>query len=259
MNTLAIPAPTLTGEPAGASPEIEKPLAIKLPALHFADGTSLGDADVTKIGAFIYRRRAGVDELWDEQAQVCMAAPGELDALASKQPLPLQFKSGEPEPWTGTLVALGLKDKSGAPRFGKQVGGLPRYFVRVFAQANKEGVVHRGLGQPSAEVAFESAIDNQRFAVELDPSEARDATRVRLALKNSNRALAGWLEVRASGGQEVEIVKCDAGGNAQSSLLLADDGSIRLRPAAGREIVLEGTLRAERVRYLNAAGVLTEL
>lgn len=259
MNILAIPAPTLTGDPAGAAPEIEKPVAIKLPALHFGDGANLGEADVTKIGAFVYRRGAGAEEIWDEQAQAWTAAPDDLGALAGKQPLPLQFKAGEPEPWAGTLVAPGLKDKSGAPRFARQVGGLPRYYLRAFVQATRDGAVHRGLGTPSMEIAFVSATDNQRFAVELEPSEAREATRVRLALKNSSRALAGWLEVRASGGQEVEIVKCDAGGNAQSSLLLADDGSIRLRPAAGREIVLEGSLRAERVRYLNSAGVLTEL
>jgi hypothetical protein len=70
----------------------------------------------------------------------------------------------------------------------------------------------------------------------------------------------GWVEIRGTGGQEVEIVKCDGGGNPLSSVLLADDGSIHLRPAAGRDIVLDGNLAARRVRYESAAnGALRDL
>jgi hypothetical protein len=257
MSTLTIPAPTLEHDPPGAVAELEQPLTIKLPALSFPDGTAVTDQDLQKGGAFAYRRQAGLEEIWNEGTQLWEAPPAELSTLT---PMPLKFKAGDPLPWSAVLAAAGQKDKNGADRFSKAAGGAPVYLVRVFISAKKAGVDYSGLSTPSDVITFVSAADNQRFGIQLTPDKGREAEKARVQLRTASRTPVGWVEIRATGGQEVEIVKCDAGGNPLSSVLLADDGSIHLRPASGREIVLEGDLRAQRVRYQRfSTGELTEL
>jgi hypothetical protein len=256
MTPINLPAPTLSQDPQGSAPEIELPVSVKLPTPIFPSGLPVTQADVKKIGAFVYRRTGGTEEIWNEGEQVWQPPPADLNPLT---PLPLTFKDGTPEPWSGVLVAAGMKEKSGADRFAKASGGQPRYVVRAWARLTKDGEEFEGLSPPTAELAFISAADNQRFVVELDPPKGREAERARMQLRTASRTPVGWIEIRAADGV-VEIVKCDGGGGPLSSVLLADDGSIHLRPAAGREIVLDGDLRARRVRYERfSTGVLTEL
>jgi hypothetical protein len=256
MTPINLPAPMLSQDPPGAAPEIELPVSVKLPTLMFPSGLPVTQADVTKLGAFVYRRTGGTEEIWNEGEQLWQSPPADLNALT---PLPLTFKDGASEPWAGVLVAAGMKDKAGVDRFVKAASGQPRYVVRAWARLGKDGVEFEGLSPPTAELAFVSAADNQRFVVELDPPKGREAERARMQLRTASRTPIGWIEIRAADG-EVEIVKCDGGGGPLSSVLLADDGSIHLRPATGREIVLDGDLRARRVRYERfSTGVLTEL
>jgi hypothetical protein len=256
MTPINLPAPTISWNPPGPQPEIEQPLDVKLPALTFPGGEAVGEADVKKLGAFVYRVSGASEEIWNDTEQLWQLPPADLSALT---PLPLQFKAGTPEPWAGLLVAAGQKDKTGADRYAKASAGEPHYLLRAYAALRHGAEEFTGLSPPSAELRFVSAADNQRFAVELEPGNGREANRARVQLKDASRTPIGWLEIRSSDGV-VEIVKCDSGGAPLSSVLLADDGSIHLRPAAGREIVLDGDLRARRVRYETySSGVLTEL
>jgi hypothetical protein len=256
MTPVAIPAPVLDHDPAGPVAEYEQPVTVKLPAFVIPGGP-LTQADVKQLGAFVYRRSGGSEDIWNETTQLWQAVPADLSAL---KPLPLQYKEGDPLPWQGMLIAAGQKDKNGAERFAKVTAGQPRYVLRASAELKRGIDEYSGLSAASEEITFVGAADNQRFGVELEPPKAREAVRARMQLRDASRTPVGWLEIRTQGGREVEIVKCDDGGNPLSSVLLADDGSIHLRPAAGREIVLEGDLRARRVRYEPyASGVLTEL
>jgi hypothetical protein len=256
MTPITLPAPQLTWDPPGPQPELESPVNVKLPALAYPSGAAVAQADVRKLGVFVYRFAAGLEEIWNESDGAWQPAPPDPGAMT---PLPLQFKDGEPLPWSGVLVAAGQKDKAGAARFVKAAGDEPRYVLRAFAKLQKDGEEFGGLGPPGPDLRFTSAADNQRFNIELDPENGREARRARLQLRTAGHTPIGWIEIRAADGV-VEIVKCDAGGGALSAVVLADDGSIHLRPAAGREIVLDGDLRAKRVRYERFnSGVLTEL
>jgi hypothetical protein len=111
------------------------------------------------------------------------------------------------------------------------------------------GVAYMGLGAPSGNLLFTSATDEQRFVVVLDPNSPRSCHLARMQLRNDALVPAGFLEIRTTTGQEVEIANCDAGGSVLAQVLLTGDGDIRLRPAAGRSIILEGTLVADRICY----------
>ena len=156
-------------------------------------------------------------------------------------------------PWQGTLIAIGQKDKDGHDRFAKASGSEPRYRLRAYARFTREGIDYAGLSEPSDPIAFVSGLEKQRFVVEMTPDEKQPDTVV-LALKNASLAKAGYLKISTPGGQAIELASCDAAGNALAVVQLAADGSIRLRPAAGRKIVLEGDLEAQRIRYLPSGG-----
>jgi hypothetical protein len=259
VNTLVLPIPTLSQDPPVPVFELEQPVAVKLAALAFPDGAPLAQSDFKKGGAFVYRRRAGLEEIWNSATKSWEPPSSDLSTLT---PLPFTFKAGESSPWSAVLAAAGQKDKDGQPAFDKATGGVPAYYVRGWITATRAGADYAGLSPPTPDFTFVSAVDNQRFGILLTPDKAqgREANQARLQLKNAAQQPVGWVEIRATNGQEVEIVKCDAGGGKLSSVLLADDGTIHLTPAAGKEIVLEGNLLAKRVRYEAAAnGALTEL
>ena len=246
--------PALQLEPAAGPWPLEQPIALRLPAF------TLDEAAVTQdmarsIGAFVYREAGSSEELWNEQQGRWQPVPAALEALDALQPLPLSFQADADPAWQGTWIAIGLKDKAGAPRFAKAQGGTPRYRLRAFALLEHQGRRQRALGAPTGWVTFSSLADTQRFSVVMQPESAQECERARFVLKNAGLAAAGWLEVRAIGGrQEVEIVKCDANGAPLSSVLLADDGSIRLRPGGSARVVLDGDLEAQRVSYLDSGG-----
>jgi hypothetical protein len=249
MPTLTMPAPELVFDPPEGPPALEKPVTLRLGAVKYADARELSGDDVRTIGAFVYRGATGNEEVWDEKQQIWTAAPGDPAALALLTPIAFSPAQGEPSPWKGTLVAAGQKDKSGTPRFVKAESGTPTYRVRAYAVAVRDGVEHHGLGAPSPDLQFVSAADNSRFGVTFDTAKAADAGTARMALQNSARNLAGYLEIRAAGGQEVEVANCDASGAVLARVTLAANGDIRLEPAAGRSIVLNGPLEAQRVTY----------
>lgn len=249
MTPLSVPPPQLSWKDAGA-PQIEQPVEVKLPALRYADGVEASDAEMQKAGAYLYRHSSAGEELWNESEQRWGPAPPDPTSLP---PLPFAYKKGDPLPWQGTLVAIGQQDKDGQDRFAKAAGGEPRYRLRAYVRFTRDGVDYAGLSAPSDELAFVSGLDNQRFVVDMKP-DAKQTDTVMLALKNASLAIAGYLKISTPGGQAVEVASCDAAGNPLAVMQLAADGSIHLRPAAGRTIVLEGDLEAQHVRYQPAAG-----
>jgi hypothetical protein len=118
----------------------------------------------------------------------------------------------------------------------------------------RNGVEHHALGPASTDLQFVSAEDSKRFGIVLDTGKASDARTARMLLKNGSLNPAGYVEIRATGGQEVEIANCDAGGAVLARITLAASGDIRLDPAAGRSIVLGGPLEAQRVSYQPQGG-----
>lgn len=252
MNSLSIAAPDLSWTPSGP-PQLEHPIEVRLHAIHYSDGAEAVEADAQKVGAYVYRLGSAGEELWNETEQRWVEAPADPAALP---PVPFIYKAGDPLPWQGMLIAIGQKDKYGNSRFGKATGGEPRYRLRAYAQFKRDGADYAGLSDPSHELSFVSGTENQRFDVEMTPPDDPQQTeKVCIRLKNANLVPAGYFEIRAAGGQEVEIVNCDAGGSKLAAVLLAADGSIRLQPATGKKIVLAGDIESQRIRYLSSDGL----
>lgn len=252
MNSLSLPAPELSWTPAG-SPQLEQPVEVRLLAIRYGDGAEALEADAQKIGAYVFRLGSGGEEIWNETEQRWAEVPADPAAL---QPVPLIYKAGDPLPWQGMLIAIGQQDKDGNPRFDKAAGGEPRYRLRAYGKFKRDGADYAGLSDPSPELAFVSGAENQRFAIEMEPAppDPQQCELVRILLKNASLAKAGYLEIRTTGGQEVEIGNFDASGGPLAVVLLAADGSIRLQPASGKKIVLAGDLEAQRIRYQPSGG-----
>jgi hypothetical protein len=255
MPPLTVPAPTVTLDPPGGPAELETPVPLRLGPVRFADGSPVTMNDVRKLGVLLYRVAVpgGPDEIWNDAAKAWQAPPADPAALA---PVPLLFKEGEPEPWQGTLVAIGQKDAAGRERIAAASGGVPRYRVRAVAQAARADGAHAGLGPFSPEWLFTKAADKARFAVTFDTPDttARQATVARLQLKTAALAPAGYVEIRATGGTRVEIAGCDAGGAPLATVVITAAGEIRLRPAAGQRVVVDGDLETERILYRPSGG-----
>jgi len=253
--SLTLPAPEIVTDPPSGPAVIEKPVKVRLSGVRTAAGDPLQPDEVRTIGAFLFRGRLGAEELWDEAANQWIApAPLDSEAIAQFKPLGLAVEQGSPAVWAGTLVATGPKDAAGAARIAKASAGAPVYRLRAFASAVRAGQQQRGLSPPSPDIAFMSTSDSQRFSIVLDPEDSASTERARLVLRNGSMQPAGYVEIRASGGQEVEIANCDAGGAVRARITLAANGDIRLTPATGRAIVLDGTLEAQRVSYLPQGG-----
>ena len=249
MIALPLPDPQLGWAPAGPA-QLEQPVEVRLPALPYPDGTEAVEADALRIGAYVHRFDAAGERVWDEKAQSWIDVPADLAAL---QPVPFIYKAGDPLPWQGTLIAIGMQDKDKQPRFAKAAGGAPIYRLRAYAHFKTADAEYQGLSAYSAPLAFVSGLENLPFSIEMLP-DPQAPQRVSIKLKNAALAPAGYLEIRAAGGQEVEIANCSASGAKLAEVLLAADGSIRLKPASGQKIVLEGDLLAQRIRYQPDSG-----
>ena len=258
MASLTVPVPALQYEPAGPVARLEKPVQVKLGAPTHADGQAATQAELKKIGAFVYRTATGggSEEIWNDTGQAWKPTVTDAAALAALTPVVFAFKAGDPQPWQGVLVAAGQKDQAGAPRYAKAVNGAPVYRLRAFAQFEHAGAVAQGLSAPSVDLSFVSASENQRFKISFDTETADDCTLARIQLKNAGLVTTGFIELRvnAPGGPELEIARCDAAGLALASVLLNAAGDIELRPAAGRKVIVQGDLEAGHIRYLPAGG-----
>jgi hypothetical protein len=254
MMTLTVPTPELVFDPPAGPPALEKPVTIRLASPRERDGTPVAAADVHAYGTLVYRGAIGAEEVWDEAAGRWIAVPLDPEALLRLRPIPVTAPTNPTDPWSGILVAFGQKDASGAPRFAKSTGSGPAYRVRGTVQAAGSVAPRTGISGPSPDFQFISASERQRFRVVFDTDDAASAGRARLLLQDGALRQAGYLEIRALGGREVEIASCDAGGAVVARVTLTDAGDIRLAPAAGRSIVLDGPLEAQQVRYQPAAG-----
>jgi hypothetical protein len=249
MTTLTVPPPELVLDPPGGPPALEMPISLRLAGVQYPDGSDIAVDDVRSLGVLAYRGTPGSEEVWDENGQAWATAPADPAVIATLKPLPLSPPATPGTPWTGTLIAVGQVDGARKPRFAKADLGVPAYRLRAVADAVRGGVRYQGVSAPSPDLLFISATEQQRFAVEFDTGQASTAGRARLFLKNAALEPAGFLEIRASGGQEVEIANCAGSGTVLARITLSADGDIHLVPAAGRQIVLEAPLEAQEITY----------
>ena len=253
MATLTVQPPKLQFDPAGPSAQLEKPVNVKLPPVTHADGQAASQDQLQKIGAFIYRKQAGAEEMWNEGEQAWQPVSTDVATLAALTPLALAFKDGQPEPWQGVLVAAGQTDRNGAPRFAKAVNGEPVYRMRALARFQRDGALAEAVSAPSADLTFISATEKQRFAISLTPEDPGEANVARIHLRNSSLQPAAFIELRASG-PELEIANCNSSGQVTARVILTAAGDIELRPMSGRRVIVHGDLEAEHLRYLPAGG-----
>jgi len=248
MSALAVPVPQVSWK-TGAAPELEQPVEVGLAAVRYPEGVALApESGLAKLGVFVYRLAGAGEEIWNEGEQQWQGAPGDLASLAALEPLALApGKKGAPLPWQGVLVAAGQKDKHDAERFAAAAGGTPRYRLRAFAAAKRDAIEYAGLSAASAELAFVSAAEGKRFELVMEPEKIKECERMRFLLKDAALREAAYVELRASGGREVEIVNCDASGQPLASVRLAADGDIVLKPAPGKGVAIE---TATGLRYL---------
>ncbi len=250
MAALALTAPQALLDPPGAPASLERPLTVSLGPVAFPAGAPVTQAQAGKAGVFVYRTAsAGApEEVWNEKEQSWQAPPVDLGAL---QPTPFSFKEGEPQPWQALVIAAGQKDKSKADRFDKAAAGFPAYRARAWIEAIDSGVKHTGSSAPSSDWTYVSEAEKARAGIIFDNSKTqpKDATLARLFVKDAGLTGAAFVEVRATGGNEVQIARCDAAGNPLATITIAGNGEIRIRPVAPAKVVIDGDLECGRIRY----------
>jgi hypothetical protein len=241
---LTAPPPQLAYEALAPSvAAVELPVNVTVgPVL--AEGLPQGPVELGTFGLLGYRQLlpGALAEVWDANQKVWLPE-GEVAGTTQLAYLPEQ-----PDPWQGTVVAGGGTDAFGNAQFGKAVGGYPSYTFRALF------ISHAGeafLTGPSAEVTFAGVAD--RNLMVLGPGEGEkpdEATEARLLLKNTGLQVIGGLMVRRdSPGAEVELSN-----SAGASVVLRPDGSIELRPASGRTVVVAGDLDTEHIVYRPVGG-----
>lgn len=241
---LTAPAPRLAYEalaPSVAAAELPVTVTIG-PVL--AGESPQGPVELSTFGLIGYRQvlPGALTEVWDGGAKRWLPEGG---VVAATQ---LAYRPDQPDPWYGVVVAAGGTDASGNPQYAKAVGGYPSYTFRaLFVSRTGEAF----LTGPSEAVVFAGVAD--RNLMVLGPGEGErpdEATEARLLLKNTGRQVIGGLVVhRDSPGAEVTLSN-----SAGASVVLRADGSIELRPASGRTVVIAGDLDAEHVVYRPAGG-----
>jgi hypothetical protein len=247
---LTIATPNLDYEQLAAGvAAMEKPLSVGLgPVL--ADGNALGSADLKVAGLLAFRRAApgATTEVWNRDAKRWEPDPTpDLSAVSTEM---LAFRADQPTPWQGIVVPAGGMDATGRPQFGKVVGGYPSYTFRArFVTRTGES----GVSAPSQAVAFASVADANLMILGPGDDEKPDqATLARIELKSPGLQTIGGLVIRrdAPGAQ---ITLSNAAGAA---VVLQPDGSIEMRPAPGKGVLIAGDIETERVVYQPAGGGL---
>lgn len=259
MANLNIPVPQLEYEPAGPVAALEKPVNLQLAALSHADGEVATQAELQKIGAFVYRVAVagGSEEIWNGATEAWEPTVTDMPTLSTMEPLPLLFKEDQAQPWQGVLVAAGEKDHAGQPRYTKAVNGAPLYRLRAYAQFKHADATTEGLSPPSSDLSFVSATEQQRFAISFDTETAADCTLARMELKNAALQPVASIELRANG-PELEISNQNAGGSTLARVVLTAAGDIELHPAAGRRVIVAGDMEIDHLRYLPAGAAVKQ-
>jgi hypothetical protein len=220
---------------------LELPLSVRFdPVLRLEDAMPplpVGPEQLSASVLLSYRRMtpAANAEVWDQAAG--RWAP---DAEVRPDGEPLIFQAEEAMPWWGLVVAGGAEDAAGHPRFATAVGGFPHYWFRGRFETDDGETYEEVVSAASDVVAFGSVTDRNRIVLGAgDGEKPESATQARLQLKDPGLSVIGGLVVRRSG-SSAEVTLSNAAG---ASVVLLADGGIELRPAAGREVVVDGTLR----------------
>ena len=243
---LTIPAPTLDFEPqAPGVAALELPLTVALGPVT-QDGAILEPPALSTFGLVSYRTLGpgSLTEEWGAEERQWL--PEGMPASPVAQPL--AFLAEEPQPWQGLVVAAGAKDATGAPVFAPAgLSGFPSYsFAALFVSDDEVGLSGR-----SPQVSFRSVSDRNLMVLGPgDGEKPEQATQARIQLRSTSLATIGGLVIdRASPGAEVTLSN-----SAGASVVLRPDGTIELRPAAGRNVVVTGDLVTERITYLPFTG-----
>jgi hypothetical protein len=248
---LLVPTPALAFTAiAGTYAPLEDAIRVSIGAVRFPDGAAMTSSDVMAAHALLSRTltAASTADMWDPELKTWRAA-AMVDVMRLKG-LPLSPPQTGTAPWEAVLAAAGQADAAGAPLVQMATAGFPQYRVRGLFRARRDGIDAVGLGPQSAPLQFASAIAAARFGAELTP-DATGATRVRILLRNAAAQAVGAIELDASGGNTVlNFVNMNTAGSPLASVALLGDGSIRLRPALGRAVIVDGDLEAEHIRYL---------
>jgi hypothetical protein len=252
---LLVPAPALTFKAiAGTYAPIEDAVRFSFGAVRFPDGTAITAADAVSALAVLTRTltAGSTADVWDPNLKTWRAA-GMVDLLGATG-LPLSPPQTGDAPWEGVLAAAGQTDAAGNPLVQTAAAGFPQYRLRGVFRARRNSTDGVGLGPQSAPLEFASAIAAARFGAELTP-DAAGATRVRIVLRNAGAQPVGFIEMDASGGNTVlTLANMDTGGSPLASVTLLADGSIRLRPATARKVIVDGDFEADHIRYLPIGG-----
>jgi hypothetical protein len=260
MPPLPVPPSQLfqKGVPVGVAPLIlEEPVDVHSAAPLFPDGAPFDGAVQEQGGAagfLVYRAAApgAMWEVWNGAAGRWQASAEAVDATLPLQPL--TYAAGETLPWRGILVGAGQpKLEAIAP------GGpipFPQYAVRTLFAASRGGLEYRGLGPHSAGVRFAKMTDIMRVGLGMPAGQAPlDAEALMIFLRDAALRTVGSVEIRLDGGTAaIEISNRDSAGSVRARVLLTAAGEIRLRPASGAKVVIEGDLEVGHVTYLPAAG-----
>ena len=245
---IAVPAPTLHYQDAGAgAAALEKPVTV-LFAPVTSGGTALGPAQLAGYGFLVVRRTSpgSVPEVWDDKGKRWLPD----QPVTPATPVALSYRDGDPNPWLGMLVAGGMTDTAGAPAFAKAVAGYPLYTLRgMFTAASGTPAA----GPPGAQLTFAGAADKNLMVMGPGQDEKpENATQTRVLLKNTGQQVIGGLVIDRNAPGAVVTVSNAAG----ASVLLRADGGIELHPAPGHGVVIAGDVETERLTYQPAGGGL---
>ena len=247
---LTVPAPALAFEDAGAgAAALEKPVQVTFAPVT-ASGAALAPAALSVFGYSVQRRTApgAALEVWDDGAKTWVPdQPG-----AEARPAALAYRDGDPSPWLGLLVAGGTRDAAGDPAFAKARNGYPLYSVRG-SFTDKAG--HSATSPPSPNLTFAGAADRNLMVIGPGQDEKPEAaTQSRVLLKDTGLTVIGGLTVsRDSPGAVVTLDNA-----AGAGVVLRADGSIELRPAPGKAVVVSGDMETEHITYLPAGSAVKQ-
>jgi hypothetical protein len=98
--------------------------------------------------------------------------------------------------------------------------------------------------------------DQNRAGLASQPDgQPKDATQVELFLRNAALQNIGSVQIRADGSTAViEITNFTAGQTPFARVSLLANGEIRLKPASGQKVVIEGDLETEMITYKPSGG-----